>query len=697
MTPPIARVEVVRDTYFGVTIEDPYRWMEDSASDEARGWLSQQASDARRILGGLPERARLLAGIADLGDVSAELTNPRLAGGRAFYMRRDAESDLACLVVRDGLDAAERTLVDPAVLSGVAHMSIDWYEPSPDGRWVAYGISEGGSENSTLNVLEVDTADALEDRISGVVFPFVSWMMDGSSFVYHRYPEPRDDAPAAERRFDSKTFLHTLGDDPDHDRAILGRGLNEAVELDPVDRPFVLVPTNSAWMVGVISHSAVGYDEWTDCTFYVAPIAAAGDPATCPWQRVATVDDGVRNFTLDGDTLYLVTRRNSPRYEVLAVALPDGDLAHARVVVPASDRVIEDVCVAGDFLLTRELSGGVGRIRRRRLSGGEPADVVLPVDGTVLGWASDPNSDDAILCLTSWTVPPRAYLLDLRSGAVADAGWVAQPPTDLSAITAYQVQATARDGTLVPLSIVHQRDQPRDGNRPTMITAYGSYGASFLPFFRPELLPWYEQGGIWAVAHVRGGGELGREWHEAGYKLNKENTITDLIDCAEYLIAEGYTRPARLACEGGSAGGIPSGGALVRRPDLWAAVVMHVALTNPLRFELGENGPINIPEFGTVTDEIGFQSLQIIDSYSKVQQGVSYPAVLLTTGLNDPRMDVWQATKMVARLQAATTSRKPILLRVTDDGGHGMGATKHQLDELLADQLAFLTDQFEGT
>jgi prolyl oligopeptidase len=691
----VARVGNVRETHFGVVIDDPYRWMEDVGSGELQDWLTSQATHAREVLNALPDRAALAARIAELEVAAPELSQLRMAGSRCFYLRRLPGAQLPDLVVRNSVVGIERVLAGSLAIDGFSRTAIDWYVPSPDGRRVAYGWSEGGSENSTMAFVDVDTGEHLDGGMSGVVFPFVSWLDGNQSVVYHRYREPPPGTPPAERRLDSRTYLHRLGDDPERDRPIFGRDLNDRVTMRDVDRPFVLVPVDSSWTVGIVSHSALGDDEWTDCTFYVAPRASLEDPTTCPWLRVATVDDAIRNFAIDGDTLYLVSARRAPRYEVLAVQLPDVDLANARVVVPESERVIDDVALAGDVLLVRERDAGIARLRRVPLTGGDPYDVALPVDGTILDFAAEPGNDDVLVSMTSWTVAPRVYRIDIATGAATDLGWVAPSAIDFGDIVSLEVSVAARDGTLVPLSIVHHRDVPRDGNRPTLITAYGSYGFPYPAYFRPEMLAWYERGGVWAIAHVRGGGEHGRDWHEAGRMLNKENTITDLIACAEHLVAHEYTCSARLACEGQSAGGIPVGGAMVRRPDLWAVVLMRVALTNALRFERGENGPINIPEFGSVTTEDGFHSLAIIDSYARVEDGVHYPAVLLTTGLNDARMDVWQATKMAARLQAATGSAMPVLLRVDEHGGHGGSATKRQLDEELADLLAFTLDQFD--
>jgi prolyl oligopeptidase len=324
---------------------------------------------------------------------------------------------------------------------------------------------------------------------------------------------------------------------------------------------------------------------------------------------------------------------------------------------------------------------------------GEPETIPLPVDGTIAAWSNEPGRAEVFLQLTSWAVSPRVYRCDVETKRLEDTGWIPPSPIDFSQIESHEVDAPSKDGTLVPLSIIHKKGLELDGNNPTILLAYGSYGIVVSPRFLPELLAWYERGGVFAVGHLRGGGEYGKEWHEAGKKLNKENTINDFIACAQWLIEQEYTRPERLAGEGGSAGGIPTGGALVRRPDLWAAMVMQVPVANALRFEFSENGPPNIPEFGSVTTEEGFRALQIIDSYSKVRDGVEYPAVLLTTGLNDKRVDPWEAMKMAARLQAATASGKPVLLRVETQAGHGFGSTRKQEDELLADVLAFLLHQ----
>jgi prolyl oligopeptidase len=700
MTAPLARVEVARDTYFGVTVEDPYRWMEDWEGEEASAWLRAQGEHARVALGALPRRRELLERIGQLHGGTPELSGLAMAGDRTFSLRQDPEASVAVLVVRDRTDGRERVLLDPATLPGEAHSSIDWLVPSPDGARVACGISQGGSEASVLHVVDADTGALFDDRIAETPFAFVSWLDDRRSFVYHRYRELPPDTPPSEARNDSRSCLHRLGEDPDGDLVVLERGFTERVPMTPRDRPFISLPAGGEWMLAVVSHGSLANstnERLSACTFYAAPRRALADPASCPWTRVAGVEDGVLAFALAGDRLYLVSRLDAPRYRVVEVSLA-AEPPVRRVVVPEGERVIEAVLPFGDDLLVRDLDRGIGRLRRLRVANGEVEEVPLPVEGGIMEWAAHPDRPLALLQAASWTAPPRVLrydgAVDDGAGTVADTGWVPPSKVDFGEVETRELQVPARDGTLIPMSLLHRKGLRLDGDNPTLLTGYGSYGLNFDPSFEPEMLAWYERGGVYAVAHLRGGGELGAEWHAAGTGLRKETTITDFIDCAEYLVREGWTRPGRLAGEGGSAGGIPTGGALVRRPDLWAAMVMQVPLTNAVRVELTPNGPINVPEFGSVSTGEGLRSLLIIDSYLRVRDGVAYPAVLLTTGMNDPRVAVWQPAKMAARLQTATGSGAPVLLRVEEHGGHGLGDTRAQRDELLADILAFLLDRF---
>ncbi|AQZ63345.1 hypothetical protein BKM31_19440 [[Actinomadura] parvosata subsp. kistnae] len=676
-------MDVVRETLHGITLEDPYRWME-AGGEEFHRWLAGQARHAREHLDALPHHSGLLARIRELGGALTRYFGLGMAAGKVFALVREPDARVPLLTVTEA-DGASRVLFDPGTVSGDAHHAIDWYVPSPDGRHVACAVSASGAEDSSIHVIDAGSGALLETIPPTTRFAFLSWLEDGRSFVYHRYAESS--------LLDSRSFLHRLGADPAQDTVVLARGLNPRIELAPRDRPFLVVPPHGEWMLAIISHSALSPWPWTgeqlsDCTVYVAPRAGLADPATCPWRPVAGVADGVTALATSHDTLYLVSHRDAPRSRVLAVPLAAPDLSRARVVVPASERVVETVRVVGDRLLVRDLDGGVSRLRHVPLSGGEPADLPMPVDGAILEWTTHPERPEALLLMAGWTDAPRLYRYDGHS--LRDTGLAPRSPVDFGDVHARTLHVPARDGTPIPLTVVHHKDLKLDGDNPAVLTGYGSGGLIDLPEFRPELLAWYELGGVHAVAHLRGGGAYGREWHEAGRGARKEATITDFIDCAEHLIALGYTRPGRLAGQGSSAGGIPTGGALVRRPDLWAAMAMQAPTVNATRNEFTDSGPINVPEFGSVTTEEGLRALLIIDAYLRVRDGVRYPPVLMTTGLHDARVPPWQPAKLAARLRAATASGRPVLLRVEEHGGHGAGSTRDQEQELLADVLAFV-------
>lgn len=677
-----ARIDTVVDTVFGQQLADPYRWMEQDGP-ELHEWLDAQADTAARYLSGLPGRAELRARVAELSAAAVTVSRFAMAGEQVFFLRQDGDAAVAVLMVRTGSD--ERVLLDPARFIAGEHCHIDWYMPSPDGRRIACGVSQGGSEQSVLRVVDVATGQLDDVAIPGTFHGVVSWLPDGSGFVYHRYREPATDTETALRRRDSATYLHRLG--RPEDTLVLARGHNDRIAMAPIDRPFLLLPAGSDWMIAVISHSSLTgsiTERISDCSLYVAPRSALADPVSCPWRRLAGPGDGVTGFAVHGDTCYVVSHRDAPRSHVLAWSLVEGG---STVVVPGGERAVQSVRVVGDWLLVQDIDGGIARLRRVPLAGGAVQDVPLPVEGTILEWTVHADGVSALMVLSSWTTSPMAYRYD---ETWQDTGWIPPSPVDFSGIAVTDLAVVARDGVRVPLTVLHRKDMVLDGDNPTLLTGYGSFGYVRPRAFKPELLAWLERGGVYAVAGLRGGGEYGREWHQAGRGAHKERTITDFIDCAEHLVAAGYTRPERLAGEGASAGGIPTGGALVRRPQLWAAMVMQVPVTNLTRQEFSENGPINVPEFGSVTTEDGLRDLLIVDSYLRVRDGTPYPAVLLTAGRNDPRLAVWQPAKMAARLRAATSSGQPVVLRVERHVGHGFGSTRAQRDTLTADLYAFL-------
>lgn len=679
------------DHHFGVRVEDPYRWMEDWTSEEARHWLDAQASHARRFLDALPARQEFLKRVQELNAGRTVITAMQVRAGRVFSLRQDADEPVPKLVFRTPA-GDETVLVDPNSDPGPIQRSIDWISPSPLGRLVVYLLSEGGSEDGVLRIFDVEAGTHLPDEIDRVQFDLVSWLDDGT-FIYNRLRELGPFDPPTERYRDSAAWLHVVGRPAGADVAVLAKGTNPNVELLATHLPAVRLDPRCDWALAILVNGVEA-----ELTVYGCPkVEFLAAPGRCRWRRLAETADGVTAVALGRFDVFLLTHRGAPLYRVLRAPLGD-PTAEPVELVPESRRVIEAIDVAGDHLVTTDLDAGVGTLRRTPIGGGPAEDIALAAEGVVglpgkPGVVSDLDDHGFFFALEGWTQPQALYRFSPGAG-VSSTGWLPPSSLDLSGIETRRLFVAGPDGAHVPLTLIHRRDLERTGDNPTLLGAYGSYGMSFPVRYSPQLLAWYERGGIVAIAHVRGGGELGRPWYEAGKLLDKQHTIDDFVTCAEWLIAEDYTRPDRLAGEGVSAGGVPAGGALVARPDLWAAMILRVALLNALRVEFSPGGPPNIPEFGTVATEEGFRALRIVDAYDKVEDGVAYPAALLTAGLNDPRVAVWQPAKMAARLQAATSSGRPVLLRVDYGAGHGIGSTRQQLEAELADKLAFLQHAF---
>jgi prolyl oligopeptidase len=683
---PNTPVREVTDTYFGTKVADPYRWLEETTTPEVAAWMKAQNDYTRAILASIPGRDQLLDRIKALDNAGSVVASLQVWGGRYFYFKTEPGSDNRKLYVRDKLNAAERLLVDPERLTTAdgKHFSIDYFQPSFDGKYVAYGISPGGSEESILHVIESATGTVLSDTIDRAQFGQPNWLPD-DSFFYTRTQKLGPDAPPTAKYQKLRAYHHVLGADPDKEAAIFGYQVSPDVKVTEDDFSLLYFsPGAPKYVLGAILHGVK-----RELDLYVAPLQG-GVSAKTAWRKVADEADAVTAFDVHGESLFLVSHKDASRFKVLRTSLENPDLNHATAVVPASDVVVVGISAASDALYVQDLDGGLGRLRRLPYQGGSSQPVKLPFEGAIQTLVTNPTESGAWLELTSWTKSPLWYSLDASSGKLTDTGLVAPSPVDYSQVESEEVKARSADGTMVPLSIIHKRGIALDGSHPTWLEGYGAYGITLDPTFRPTLLTFFERGGIYAVAHVRGGGEYGEDWHVGGQKLTKQHTIDDMLAGAQYLIDHKYTSAAHLAGEGTSAGGVTIGGAITQRPDLFGAALIRVGDSDSLRSELMASGPANIPEFGTVKEADGFKGLYAMDAYQHVKPNTKYPAVLLTTGANDPRVAPWQAAKMAARLQASTTSGKPILLRVDYDAGHGMGSTKTQRDGELADEIAFL-------
>ncbi len=694
--PPVAPARPVTDTYFGAQVTDPYRYMENLNDPEVQAWIKGQADYARHVLDSLPDRNVLLARIREL-DAGAPYRISivhRWPNGDMEYLKTMAKENLAKLYWKDGKTGEEKLLVDPEKWSQPGkHFALEFCRPSPDGKFVAYGLAAAGSEQTVLHVLDVAAGKDVGETIANMESDYTppSWLADSSGFVYSRRRDLPENAPATEVYKQTYAMLHKLNGKVAEDRLLLSmkHGLSGLAETD---FPSVVLNTGSNFAIGKVKHG-----DANELTLYCAPVSEL-QGSEVHWKKICDVSDEVTGFAVHGDDVYLVTSAGAPRFKVVRVGLQNPEFAKGEVVVPASESVVESVSVGHDALYVGVLDAGMNRIWRLPYGAGAKAQAIELPAGMPSGYAISVQADlDGVLVATSsWTRGGKLYSYDPKTNTLTDTQL--QPPgkyDDLDEFESKEVMARSYDGVKVPLSIIYKKGIKLDGSHPTLVSGYGGYGMVSSPHFSATSIAWLERGGVLAHAHVRGGGEFGKEWHLAGQKKTKPNTWKDFIACCEYLVKEGYTSKAKLAGEGGSAGGILIGRAVTERPDLFAAAIINVGCTDMLRMETTTNGVPNIPEFGSVTTKEGFEGLYEMSTYVHVEKGVKYPAILLTHGINDPRVEPWMSAKLTAKLQADSASGKPILFRVDYDAGHGIGSTKRQRQEQQADQWAFLLWQMK--
>jgi prolyl oligopeptidase len=694
---PLAPVRTVTDTYFGTPVDDPYRYFENKNKPEVARWMKAQSERAHATLERIPGRNALLEKIvmydSAASDRVAQVT--RVPGELYFVERRSATENQFKLYLRQGLKGTDKLLVDPEALekkTGKPH-AINWYSPSPDGSLVAYGLSEQGSEAAVLHLLDTRSGKPVGQPISRVDFGGIDWSTDSKTLYFNRLQALPKGAKATDKYQRSQVLMLHPGKPVASARVVFGSSVR-GVKIGAAEIPVVSISHDGRWAFGYVINGTQ-----RELGLFVAPQAGvlAGRPE---WKRVLNTVDEVTSLAYFDDVLYLVSHKGAPRSQVLALKLRSSDtpdLAAAEVVMPASERVVVNVVTAADALYVETRDGNIKRLfKRPHGAAGALVEVKLPLEGSFElanpeggVSASNPLLPGVVVDLQSWNSARQIYLV-AADGSVSNTGLQPTGPYDSPAgIVATEVKVKSHDGALVPLSIIHRADTPLDGNNPTILYGYASYGVTEEPFYSVSRLAWLDAGGVYAIANPRGSSVYGEEWYRGGFQATKPNTWKDFIACAEYLIAQKYTQPAKLGILGGSAGGILVGRAMTERPDLFAAVIPAVGALDMLRMETTPNGVPNIPEFGSIKTEDGFKALLAMSTYAHIQRGTAYPAVLLTHGVNDPRVEVWQSTKVAARLMASSTSGKPVLLRLDYDAGHGIGNTKKQTLEERADMFAF--------
>ena len=667
---PPTRTDDVIDELYGERIADPYRWLEDGGSEDVRRWTAAQNALTEGYLAGVGVRAAIQRRLTALLAIDA-LGAPAPAGGRYFYSRRRGNENQPVLYVRDGVHGVDRVLIDPNALNTEGTTALDWYFPSDDGRRLAYGLSENGSEESVLHVMDVESGATLPDRIIRTRAADLAWLPDAGGFYYTRYPRAGE-VPPEEMQYHRAVYFHRLGEDPATDVRVFAPAAKE-------HWPGVGLSPDGRWLVATVARTF-------DQTDVHLQDRAAGTPL------MAVVRD--RPFLYEAqvvrDRLYIRTNQDASTYRLyLADATGPAPEGWREVVPPRPDAVLDGFLVTRHGLALSYLERATSRLRLTGLEGGDPQELPLPTIGSLFGWGAEPDGEELFYGFSSYTVPPSIYRVELP-GARQELWQQVEADIDSARFEVEQVSYSSKDGTTITMFVVHGRGIPLDGTNPAYLTGYGGFNIPMTPGFSRSLLAWLEQGGVVAVPNLRGGGEYGEAWHQGGMLGTKQNTFDDFIAAAEFLIRAGYTSPSRLAIAGGSNGGLLMGAVLTQRPDLFRAVVIQVPLLDMLRYHRFLIARLWIPEYGSADDPEQFRWLKSYSPYHHVRSGVAYPAVLLATAESDSRVDPLHARKMAARLQAASASDHPILLRLESRAGHGAGKPVSKVLDELVDTWTFI-------
>jgi prolyl oligopeptidase len=692
---PATPKKPVVDDYHGVKVTDDYRWLEGGAAPEVQEWSKQQNARTRAYLDHLPARGAIVERLRQLYSTrTARFDDLRFRGGVLFAIERQPPKPQSFLVALTSPDdpASARTIVDPNAMDPSGATTIDFYVPSHDGKLVAVSLSKNGSENGSLSVFEAATGKPVGDPIPRVneatAGGSVAWNGDSTGFWYTRYPRLGVNGGAGERtaadaNFYQQVYFHKVSgpsvsgaaarSSESRDEYALGRELPRIAEI-----------TLASSDDGKFVVAMVGNGDGGDFLTYVRNPDGR-------WHQIARIADQI-SFAAFGpeNSLYVSSHLDSPLGKILQLSAPGFLLSAAKTVVTQGRSAIENFVPVGQHLIIDYMAGGPSKLVDKEPGKPERAIEIPPVSS--VGQIARVESGQVLFENESFVDAPAWYRYDPATGQVKKTGLVEVSPADFSDIEVTRVTATSKDGTHVPLNILRRKGTKLDESNPTLLTGYGGYSISTVPEFSASNRLWFDHGGVMAIANVRGGAEFGTTWHEQGSLLKKQNVFDDFIACAEYLIKAKYTSASKLAIEGASNGGLLMGAALTQRPDLFRAVASYVGIYDMLRVETFPNGVFNVTEFGTVKERDQFQALFGYSPYHHVKDGTDYPAVLFLTGDNDGRVDPMNSRKMTARLQSATHSSYPILLR-TGSGGHGIGAALEERIEQEADVYAFLFDQ----
>jgi prolyl oligopeptidase len=675
----------VSTQYHDVTVEDPYQWLENDNDPQVKSWSDTQNQRTRQYLDKLPDRAAIEKQLTEwYAKTSPSYSSLVSRPGILFAMKFQPPKQQQLLVTLASADdlKSEKVVLDPNALDAKGTTAIDWFVPSLDGKSVAVSLSKGGSEDGTLHLYETATGKALPDTIAHVQYPTAggsaAWNADGSGIYYTRFPR-KGERLDADLNFYQQIYFHKLGTPDTEDTYSIGKDFPRIAEIA------LEASRNGKYILATVANGDGG-----DFAHYLL-----GPDGT--WKQITQFSDQIKIARLGrDDALYLISRADAPRGKILRLPLGVPELKNAAEIVPAGEAVIERIALSTDALYVGDLLGGPSQIRRFDLNGKNATIIPIPQVSAVQEMLA--FEDGSLLFRdVSYTEPAAWFRCLSGKTEPAKTALRSTSPVSFADIEVRREFATSKDGTKIPLNIVFRKGMKPDGSNPTLLYGYGGYGISMSPNFDFTRRLWFDRGGVYVVANIRGGGEFGEDWHKAGNLTKKQNVFDDFAAAAEYLIKENYTRPEKLAIQGGSNGGLLMGVMITQHPDLFRAVVSSVGIYDMLRVELAPNGAFNVTEFGTVKNPEQFKVLYAYSPYHHVVDGTKYPSVLMMTGANDGRVAPYHSRKMSARLDEANKSENPILLRTSSSAGHGIGTALSERIKQLADIYGFLFAQLGMT